>query len=344
MKILAIRIRNLASLEGTTGIDFSQEPLCSAGIFAITGPTGGGKSTILDALCLALYARTPRYDKTNDPNQSIQDVAGNTITQSDPRKILRDGAADGYAEVDFMGVDGHRHRAQWSVRRARNKAEGALQAYQVTCTDLDAGTSVQGTKTEVLNAISRLIGLSFEQFTRAVLLAQGDFTAFLKAPTSEKSELLEKLTGTQIYTEISKRVFERHRTEKDELHILQVQKDGINVLNEEDLATLNNRKTELVTLLKEQQKNEEALAKELAWHEKGIAFQKAIDESAQVFKHASEQKKEAAQREIKLAQVEEVQAARTWMEGLSAQQQLFSERETKQKTIEAEMLQLQEQQ
>jgi exonuclease SbcC len=344
MKILVIRIRNLASLEGTTEIDFTQEPLCSAGIFAITGPTGAGKSTILDALCLALYARTPRYDKSSDPNQSIQDISGNTITQSDPRKILRDGAAEGYAEVDFMGVDGHRHCAQWSVRRARNKAEGALQAYQVTCKNLDTQADVQGTKTEVLSAISRLIGLSFEQFTRAVLLAQGDFTAFLKAPTSEKSELLEKLTGTEIYTQISKRVFERHREEKEELTILHVQQEGISVLNEEELAVLNNRITELTTLLQQQQQHEEALAKELAWHEKLHTLQNTLSASNLALESATAQKTAAAPREQKLAQVEQVQAVRSPVEGLKTQQQLLTNKETKYKALEAELLQLQEQQ
>lgn len=206
MKILAIRIKNLASLEGITEIDFTKEPLRTAGIFAITGPTGAGKSTILDALCLALYEQTPRYSKSNDRNQSIQDISGNAITQSDPRKILRDGATDGYAEIDFVGVDGNRYRAQWNVRRARNRADGALQSHQVAFKNLDTNIDVQGTKTEILASITQKVGLTFDQFTRAVLLAQGDFTAFLKAPNSDKSELLEKLTGTQIYSEISKRI------------------------------------------------------------------------------------------------------------------------------------------
>src|SRR6202012_3650894 len=119
MKILIIRIKNLASLEGVTEIDFSQEPLFSAGIFAITGPTGAGKSTILDALCLALYAKTPRY-KQAESGIEIKDVQGSMISQGDVRGILRDGTADGFAEVEFVGVDQQYYRATWSVRRARN--------------------------------------------------------------------------------------------------------------------------------------------------------------------------------------------------------------------------------
>src|SRR3546814_20220690 len=124
MKILAIRIKNLASLEGVTEIDFTQEPLCSAGIFAITGPTGAGKSTILAALCLALYAKTPRYAQAREIGIEITDVPGSTINQSDVRAILRDGTAEGYAAVDFVGLDSTHPSPHWSGRPQRTKAEG----------------------------------------------------------------------------------------------------------------------------------------------------------------------------------------------------------------------------
>lgn len=343
MKILAIRIRNLASLEGTTEIDFTQEPLCSAGIFAITGPTGAGKSTILDALCLALYAQTPRYNKSSDPNQSIQDISGNTITQSDPRKILRDGAAEGYAEVDFEGVDGNRYRAQWNVRRARSKSDGALQAYHVTCKNLDTNTDIQGTKTEVLTTISQKVGLSFDQFTRAVLLAQGDFTAFLKAPNSEKADLLEKLTGTQIYSEISKRIFELHRIEKEELTLLNVQKEGISILTEEELEALNKRKTDLIQLLQDQQMKGEKLSEELAWHEKLRTLQQKVTESDHALEIAGIQKKEASERALKLAQANQVQPVRVWVQSLADQQKLFADKQANHKKFEEALHSLEEQ-
>src|SRR5690606_3022975 len=186
MKILAIRIHNLASLGGKTVIDFTNEPLSSAGIFAITGPTGSGKSTILDALCLALYARTPRYRHAEN-SIDVADVKGSTIKQGDVRGILRDGASSGYAEVDFVGTDDQHYRTTWSVRRARNKAEGNLQPYDISLKNLSTDQDIPGKKTELLSEIERLVGLNFEQFTRSVLLAQGDFTAFLKAGKDEKS-------------------------------------------------------------------------------------------------------------------------------------------------------------
>jgi len=231
MKILAIRMKNLASLDGESEIDFTKEPLKSAGIFAITGPTGSGKSTILDALCLALFAKTPRYVQASEQGIVVQDVGTQTISQSDARGILRRGSAEGFAEVDFIGIDGFAYRANWSIRRARNKPEGSLQNYEMSLTRIEANTVIPGRKTELLNEIERLLGLSFDQFTRSVLLAQGDFTAFMKAHKNEKAELLEKLTGTQIYAQISAKIYEKNKEQVNEIQKLKDKLGDIELLN-----------------------------------------------------------------------------------------------------------------
>lgn len=145
MKILAIRLKNLTSIEGTVEVDFTAEPLCSAGIFAISGPTGAGKSTLLDALCLALYDKAPRFAASVE-SVNLADVGDNRINQSDVRNLLRRGTSDGYAEVDFLGVDGHRYRSCWSVRRTRNKVSGSLQPQMMEVKELDTGKEFQGTK------------------------------------------------------------------------------------------------------------------------------------------------------------------------------------------------------
>lgn len=116
MKILAIRLKNLASLAGEQEIDFTREPLSSAGLFAITGPTGAGKSTVLDALCLALFGSTPRLESTS-ASSKVPD-GRNELSSNDERNLLRRGCASGYAEVDFVGIDGHRYRARWETRRS----------------------------------------------------------------------------------------------------------------------------------------------------------------------------------------------------------------------------------
>ena len=144
----------------------------------------------------------------------LTDVGAETVSTQDTRTLLRRGTAEGYAEVDFVGNDGASYRARWSVRRSRTKAEGALQPTAMTLHLLPALQPIGGTKTEVKAEIEKRIGLSFEQFTRAVLLAQNEFSAFLKSEDNERGELLETLTGSTIYTEISMRAFERAKLEQ----------------------------------------------------------------------------------------------------------------------------------
>ncbi|WP_110642729.1 AAA family ATPase [Salinicola sp. CPA57] len=211
MKILAIRLENLASLAGRHEIDFTASPLADQGLFAITGPTGAGKSTLLDALCLALFGSTPRLRQAPRRDSQIADVNDDTLTTADARTLLRRGCIGGFAEVDFVGRDGRRYRARWSVRRARNRVDGSLQKAEQSLTDLDANQLLTAQTREFDKLLPERLGLKFDQFTRAVLLAQSEFAAFLKADDNERSELLERLTDTQHYSAISKAAYQRVR-------------------------------------------------------------------------------------------------------------------------------------
>ena len=239
MRILAIRGRNLASLEGDFSIDFTAEPLASAGIYSISGPTGSGKSTLLDTMCLALFGRTPRTDQARENEVKLRDVSENTLGQGDPRNLLRRGSVSGYAEVDFVALDGYGYRARWSVRRARDKASGALQKVQHSLTGLPSLKEEQGTSSELLKRISELIGLTFEQFTRSVLLAQNDFATFLKADQGEKASLLEKLTGTERYSAISRLIYEKHAAAKQVHEQLMARLQGVALLTDQEREELD---------------------------------------------------------------------------------------------------------
>ena len=241
MKILAIRLKNLTSIEGTVEVDFTAEPLCSAGIFAISGPTGAGKSTLLDALCLALYDKAPRFAASVE-SVNLADVGDNRINQSDVRNLLRRGTSDGYAEVDFLGVDGHRYRSCWSVRRTRNKVSGSLQPQMMEVKELDTGKEFQGTKKELLAQLVELIGLTYEQFTRTVLLAQNDFATFLKSKGAAKAELLEKLPGTGVYSFISQEVFARNKAAQEEVALIHNKMSVIELIPEEEQLALQKEK------------------------------------------------------------------------------------------------------
>ncbi|MGJ7458916.1 AAA family ATPase [Halomonas sp. RA08-2] len=209
MKILALRLENLASLPGPLELDFTAPPLSDAGLFAITGPTGAGKSTLLDALCLALYGSTPRLRQAPARDSQIDDTPDSKLTTSDARTLLRRGTASGYAEVDFLGRDGRRYRARWAARRAREKATGRLQGVEQSLTDLDDERLLTAQKREFDRLLPERLGLSFDQFTRAVLLAQSEFAAFLQADDNARSDLLERLTGTSEYSEISVAAYRR---------------------------------------------------------------------------------------------------------------------------------------
>ena len=241
MKILAIRLKNLTSIEGTVEVDFTAEPLHSAGIFAISGPTGAGKSTLLDALCLALYDKAPRF-ATSVESVNLADVGDNQINQSDVRNLLRRGTSDGYAEVDFLGIDGRRYRSRWSVRRTRNKISGSLQPQTLEVKELDTEKEFQGTKKELLIQLVELVGLTYEQFTRTVLLAQNDFATFLKSKGAAKAELLEKLTGTGVYSRISQEVYARNKAAQEEVTLIQNRMNVIELMPEEELLALQKKK------------------------------------------------------------------------------------------------------
>ena len=257
MRILAIRGRNLASLEGEFALDFTAEPLASAGIFAISGPTGSGKSTLLDAMCLALFAKTPRTEQARERQVKLIDVNKDQLSQSDPRFLLRRGTSSGYAEVDFEALNGHRYRSRWSVLRARDHEKGRLQAARISLSDLDTEQEEKGTLTELLNKIVELIGLTFDQFTRSVLLAQNDFSTFLKAEQGEKALLLEKLTGTEMYSQISKTIHAKTSEVREAYQQLNLQVQGVELLPEEE-------EKQLTVILRETETHLSHLEKEKA--------------------------------------------------------------------------------
>lgn len=264
MRILAIRGKNLASLEGEFEVDFTAEPLKSAGIFAITGSTGSGKSTLLDAICLALFNDTPRINQASD-NADIADVKELTIKQKDSRNILRRGTADGYAEVDFVALSGERYRARWGVRRSRDKVDGSLQNATYKVFNLTANSELQGGKTELLQSVRELIGLTFDQFTRAVLLAQGDFATFLKAAPKEKAELLEKLTGTDIYSRISSKIYENTKQAEGELSLITERIKDVELLSDEQIATFTTEKETATKEIEQLDAEIKTLTAKLQW-------------------------------------------------------------------------------
>lgn len=310
MKILAIRGKNLASLAGEFAIDFQQPPLASAGLFAISGPTGAGKSTLLDTLCLALYDKTPRLQQATGQGIRLPDVGDETLPPQDVRNLLRRGCAEGYAEVEFIGNDQKQYRSRWSVRRARGKITGKLQASEMELTGLSDEQRIGGTKTEVLDAIHQKLGLSFDQFTRAVLLAQNEFSVFLKAPDDERATLLETLTGTDEYSRISIRAYDRAKRERQILDGLVDRLNQQQPLEPKARQALEAQKLALDQSLTEQALQKTTLEGHLQWYRQYQALQD-LENAAQAQVAISQANHQQAQvRRDYLHKVASVQDAR----------------------------------
>ncbi|MDR3066586.1 MAG: chromosome segregation protein SMC [Comamonas sp.] len=213
MRILKLRLKNLNSLKGEWNIDFTAAPFSDNGLFAITGPTGAGKSTLLDAICLALYHQTPRLDSISGSND-----------------IMTRHTGECEAEVEFE-VKGIAYRAFWSQRRARGKPDAALQAPRVELARVADGSILTTHVKDKARRIAEITGLDFARFTKSMLLAQGGFAAFLQATANERAELLEELTGTDIYGRISQSVFESARDARQALEKQQAQAQGMPLLD-----------------------------------------------------------------------------------------------------------------
>ncbi|WP_066836231.1 AAA family ATPase [Rufibacter ruber] len=218
MKITSVRFCNLNSLQGEHFIPFNQPPLSESGLFAITGPTGAGKTTILDAITVALYGQVPRHGR---------DVA----------EIMTRHTGECWSEVEFE-AEGKMYRARWSLRRSRSKADGKLQSPVMELIDAATQEVLESRLSETRQRIIDLCGLDFQQFLRSVMLSQGDFTRFLKASESERSELLEKLTDTRIYSQISMAAYEKAKAEKQKLQDIEQRLQLDQLLSEEDRAAL----------------------------------------------------------------------------------------------------------
>jgi len=221
MKILKLRFKNLNSLRGEWKIDFSDAAYSSGAIFAITGPTGSGKTTILDAISLALYGKTPRLTE---------------ITKA-TNEILSRRTGECSSEVEIETSKGT-YRCSWSQHRADKRPEGDLQQPRHEIFDVKTGKVITTKKREVLSEVEKIIGLTFEQFTRSILLAQGGFAAFLEAKPDERSPLLEQITGTEIYSRISQQVHQRKFEEERKLDVLKDEIGMISVLSTEDEESL----------------------------------------------------------------------------------------------------------
>ena len=277
MRLIELRLKNLNSLKGEWHIDFADTAFTNEGIFAITGQTGAGKTTILDAICLALYGETPRI---------------NSISKSSNEVMTRQ-TAECFAEV-VIDLNGEQYRCRWGQRRAYNKADGNLQdaTHEIAKINVDDSSKedelLESTLKHTKNKIIELTRMDFQQFTRSILLAQGSFSAFLKAKADERADILEKITGTDIYATISTQVHDKKRTEEEILSKLQYGLDGLMLLNADEENQLKADLQSYQSAQSEQQQTIQDLAEKIKWldsvtesKEKLNTYQNDLDQAQQ---------------------------------------------------------------
>lgn len=269
MRILTLRLKNLNALKGEWKIDFTQSPFIDNGLFAITGPTGAGKTTLLDAICLALYHQTPRLGPISTSNNDI----------------MTRGTAECLAEVEF-DIKGKAYRAFWSMRRARGKVDGNLQSADAELAEVESGKVLATQVRPKSEEIEKLTGLNFARFTKSMMLSQGDFAAFLNANEADRAELLEELTGTEIYGQISQAVHQQFSDAKQKKKEFAIKLEGVTLLSDEQITQLEEEQAQtksqvaafnqtLVQIQKQQQWQQAFNANELAIKEASEAQQTA---------------------------------------------------------------------
>lgn len=288
MILQQLQIHNIASIEDAT-IDFEAQPLADSEVFLITGKTGAGKSTLLDAICLALYASTPRLENTSMQGEMRDNEKD--IKIKDPVQLMRRNTGEAFVRLTFIGSNDVHYEAQWSVARARNKVTGKIQNKKWALRNLDTDFTYAKDK-EIREEIALAIGLDFKQFCRTTLLAQGEFTRFLNSKDDEKAEILEKITGVDAYSRIGAKIFEQTVEKKKIWEDSQQKIEGIQILNDEEIAQKNNQLQQLDeqsqqiknTLEKEQKKlrwiqQEQDIRQRKEQAKEDLAHVKAIAES-----------------------------------------------------------------
>ena len=311
MKFQKLTIHNIASIVDAV-IDFEAQPLADSEVFLITGKTGAGKSTILDAICLALYADTPRLYSTK--MQGVTMDAEKEVKIDDPRQLMRRNTIEAFVSLTFIGSNGVNYEATWAVARAYKKVSGSIKGKTWELKNLD--TDVTLTKdAEIRNEIRAAVGLDFNQFCRTTMLAQGEFTRFLNSKDDEKAEILEKITGVDIYSKIGAKVYELTDQKKKEWEEAKRIVEGTRTLTETEIA----EKQEALTTLDNQYKeikaeNDKDVAKR-DWLTKDNELNKDKNDAAEALRLANEvvESEDFKQREQTVKDWNATIDARLWM-------------------------------
>lgn len=278
MKIKKLELHNIASIENAT-IDFEKGPLSEADLFLITGTTGAGKTTILDGISLALYNTTPRINKGKN---RVEGANEDNLASDNPRHLVRQNTAYAFVKLHFEGNDGVDYCAEWSVQRGKKRKLGTAMSNQVwTVTNLKTGEQTTGDKEsaykEVGEVIKKAVGLDFNQFCRTTMLAQGEFTEFLKSDENDKAAILEKISGSEIYRKIGMEIHRQTEAAKKRYETEEEKRQNIIVLDPEKRKEMETEKSEIEQTLADSDPKIKDLSVRIQWLTDEAAAQKRVN-------------------------------------------------------------------
>lgn len=316
MKIIKLNFSNLNSLKGKFSIDFESPALANAGLFAITGPTGAGKSTILDAITLALYSYTSR----------LQEITKTTI--EDKKGIITRGTKEAYAEITFLS-NGEKYLSQWSAGLTKNETLRSIMlkvSIEVNGEFVPITDKLKDSRAKIIE----IIGLTQEQFTQAIVLSQGKFDEFLKARDADRYKLLEIITGTGFFREIGKLAFQRFNLIKEEIKNLNGKMGMISVMSEDELHLFQEEQKRLQQ--KQTELNELMLTLESKKHTKENII--LIEKDAMMLEV---EEQELIKKELELSSSKQKLSAHertesimpTWNESLALEKEMSAEKKKK---------------
>ncbi len=317
MKILALHFKNINSLEGESHIHFTQPPISDTGVFAITGPNGAGKTSILDAITLGLYGETFRFDRPAD-------------------FVMTRHTAECFAQVQFL-LGGYRYQSRWQVSRTDGDPQGTIQPPSMTLLRLDDGVLLADGQHQVGSRVAELTGMDFRNFTRSILLAQGDFAAFLNALDSERMAILEKIAGADIYHQYKQEIIQRNDQAQTDLRAIRQRLASIVLLPPEQLAA---HQQDLADFTEQYQVFSTEQAGLLKQQAAAVAISQWQDHAAD---RAGQSQNIRAEQEVVEAQLQKIAATQTVlalqesMQALAAQQQSLANSQAEVTTLTAEL-------
>ena len=308
MRLLKLRIENINSLAGRYEIDFTNRDYVESGIFAIVGPTGSGKTTILDAVTLALFGKTPRMETRTSTSKKTDRGC----------MVLTEGRKQCSASVVFESM-GKFWRSRWSVRLKRTGEPRDAQVELVRLPDgsAETGEIVAEQKLAWNAKVPEVLGMDYETFTRSALLAQGAFTELLRAQVDDRAAILEKITGTKLYSTIGQWVFERCRDENNKVKRLLVHLEGAEMLAEDARKALETALETTADEAKHVRLRRSELEADLRWIRQATAARARLKDAEQSFVQAEK----AAQASQALKR--EAAAARSAVEPLAERRRML---------------------